>query len=136
MSARTLIAIVSIFIAWSIVDFLVHGILLQDAYAATAELWRPMEEMKMLLMYGVSLAATICFVLVYVSLVTVKSAAAGIKLGLLFGLASGLSMGFGSYSFMPIPLSMAEAWFGASLIQGLLAGVLVGAIIKPQEEIV
>lgn len=135
MSARTLIAIVSIFIAWSIVDFLVHGILLQDAYAATAELWRPMEEMKMLLMYGVSLAATICFVLVYVSLVTVKSAA-GIKLGLLFGLASGLSMGFGSYSFMPIPLSMAEAWFGASLIQGLLAGVLVGAIIKPQEEII
>ena len=135
MSARTLIAVVSIFIAWSIIDFLTHGILLQNAYAATSELWRPMEEMKMVLMYGVSLAAVICFVLVYVCLVNVKSLAAGVKLGLLFGLASGLSMGFGSYSYMPIPLSMAETWFGAALVQGLVAGALVGSIVKPQDVI-
>ena len=109
MSARTFMAIVAVFIAWSVIDFLVHGILLQDAYVASSELWRPIGEMKMQLMYSVTLAASICFVLVYSCLVSRKSLDAGIKLGLLLGLASGISMGFGSYSYMPISMTMAQA---------------------------
>lgn len=135
MSARTFMAIVAVFIAWSVIDFLVHGILLQDAYVASSELWRPIGEMKMPLMNSVTLAASICFVLVYSCLVSRKSLDAGIKLGLLLGLASGISMGFGSYSYMPISMTMAQAWFAAALVEGLLAGILVGSIIVPQDEV-
>ena len=135
MSARTFMAIVAVFIAWSVIGFLVHGILLQDAYVASSELWRPIGEMKMPLMYSVTLAASICFVLVYSCLVSRKSLDAGIKLGLLLGLASGISMGFGSYSYMPISMTMAQAWFAAALVEGLLAGILVGSIIVPQDEV-
>ncbi|MGB5304634.1 MAG: hypothetical protein WBO57_00160 [Gammaproteobacteria bacterium] len=133
MLKKTIIAIVAIFIAWSVLDMLIHGILLEEAYKATADLWRPMEDMNMPLMYLVTLAYTACFVIIYSVFVGNKSAATGIKFGALFGLAAGISMGFGSYSYMPIPLSLAVSWFAGTLVEAIVAGVLVGVIVKPAD---
>lgn len=130
MIKRMLLAVVAVFIAWSILDYIIHGVLLQPTYEATANLWRPMEEMKMPLMYVVTLLFTACFVAIYGFLVTEKSLVSGIKFGALFGLAIGISMGFGSYSYMPIPLTLAWSWFFGSLFEALAAGAIVGAIIK------
>lgn len=130
MLKRTIFAVVVVFIAWSILDFIIHGMLLKSTYAATASLWRPMGEMNMPLMYLVTLAFTGCFVLIYAYLVGLKSLVSGIKFGVLFGLATGISMGFGSYSFMPIPLTLAWSWFFGSLIEAMVAGAIVGGIIK------
>ena len=132
MIKQSLLAIIAIFITWSILDFIIHGILLQSTYEATAELWRPMEEMKMSLMYVVTLLFAACFVTIYGLLVTQKSLASGIIFGVLFGLATGISMGFGSYSYMPIPLELAWSWFFGSLIQAIVAGVIVGVVVKPK----
>lgn len=90
MMKRTLIAIVAIFVAWSILDFFIHGLLLQSTFEATAKLWRPMEETNMPLMYLVTLAYTTFFVLIYGIFVTEKSLVTGIKFGELFGLAAGV----------------------------------------------
>jgi hypothetical protein len=128
---RTILALIAVFMAWSILDFVIHGLLLQSTYEATANLWRPMDEMNMPLMYFVTLAYTACFVAIYGLLVSEKSFPTGIKFGGLFGLAGGISMGFGSYSFMPIPLILAWAWFFGMLIEAIVAGALVGAILKP-----
>lgn len=65
MVKKTVLAIIAVFILWSILDFLIHGVLLTEAYKATAELWRPMEEMKMGLMRIVVLISAITFVLIY-----------------------------------------------------------------------
>ena len=46
MLKRNLLAIIAVFVVWSILDFLIHGMLLQSSYEATANLWRPMEEMN------------------------------------------------------------------------------------------
>ena len=131
---RTILAVIAVFIAWSILDFVIHGVLLQSTYEATANLWRPMDEMNMPLMYLVTLAYTACFVAIYGLLVREKSFATGIKFGGLFGLAAGISMGFGSYSFMPIPLTLAWSWFFGVLIQSLVAGALMAAILRPGKE--
>ena len=131
---RTLLAIVAVFIAWSVLDFVIHGILLQSTYEATATLWRPMDEMSMPLMYLVTLAYTACFVAIYDLMVSGKSLMTGIKYGGLFGLAAGISMGFGSYSYMPIPLLLAWSWFIGILIESIVAGALVGAILGPDTE--
>jgi hypothetical protein len=90
MSKRIFIAVVAVFIAWSILDYLIHGVFLQETYKATASLWRPMEEMNMPLMYVVTLAYTACFVLIYSMLVAEKSLATGIRFGAMFGLAAGI----------------------------------------------
>jgi len=130
MNKRILLAIVAIFITWSILDFVIHGVLLQSAYEATASLWRPMVEIKIGLSYLVTMIFTVCFVLIYALQISDKSMATGIKYGFLFGLAMGVSMGFGSYSYMPIPYTLAFTWFAGTLVESILAGAIVGAIVK------
>jgi hypothetical protein len=130
MVKRTIWAVVAVFIAWSILDFILHGLLLRSTYEATANLWRPMDQMNMPVMYLVTLVFTTCFVLIYGLLVGQKSLTSGIRFGALFGLATGISMGFGSYVYMPIPLTLAFSWFFGSWIQAIAAGAIAGAIIK------
>jgi hypothetical protein len=121
---------ITVFIVWSVLDFLIHGVMLQPTYEATAALWRPMAEMKMGLMYLVTFVFTTAFVAIYGFLVSPKSLVTGIKYGALFGLALGFSMGFGSYSYMPIPVSLAWMWFIGSLVESIAAGAIVGGIIR------
>jgi hypothetical protein len=130
MLKRALIAIVVLFVAWSAMDYLIHGLILRPTYDATADLWRPMDDMNMPLMYLITLIYVACFVAIYGSLVSKKSLGSGIKFGVLFGLAAGVSMGFGSYSYMPIPVSLAWGWLLGALAQSIVAGALVGAIMK------
>jgi len=130
MAKRMILAIVAAFIARSILDFILHGLLLRSTYEATASLWRPMDQMNMPLMYFVTLVFTVCFVLIYSLLVGRKSPVSGIQFGALFGLATGISMGFGSYSYMPISLGLAWSWFLGSWIEAIAAGAIVGAIVK------
>ncbi len=130
MNKRILLAIVAVFAAWSILDFVIHGVLLQSIYMETANLWRPMEEMNMGLMHLVTLLFTIFFVLIYGLLIANRSLQTGIVYGLLFGLATGISMGYGSYTYMPIPYSLALSWFLGALTEAIVAGAIVGAIIR------
>jgi hypothetical protein len=130
MLKRTILAVAAVFIAWSGMDFILHGLLLQSTYEATVNLWRPMDQMNMPLMYFVTLVFTVCFVLIYGLLVGQKSLVSGIKFGALFGLATGISMGFGSYSYMPIPLTLAWSWFFGSWIKAIAAGAIIGAILR------
>lgn len=130
VSKRSILVIVAVFITWSMLDFIIHGMLLMPTYEATASLWRPMGQMDMGLMYFVTLAFASCFVLIYALLIDNKSFASGIKYGALFGLATGISMGFGSYTYMPIPLSLAWGWFFGSLAEAIVAGMIVGTILK------
>ncbi len=134
MFKRAILAVVAVFLAFSVLDFVIHGLLLQATYKASADLWRPMDEMKMPLMYLVTMVFTVSFVAIYGLMVAKKSLLSGIQFGALFGLACGVSMGFGSYCYMPIPLSLAWSWFFGSLVETIAAGAIVGAILKPGED--
>jgi len=127
---RIVLAVLAVFVAWSALDFVIHGLILATSYEATARLWRPMNEMKMGVLYLAVLINALVFVCIYALLVAEKSIGTGAKYGLLFGLGTGFSMGFGTYSFMPIPLHMAVAWFIGTLVETLVGGIIVGSIIR------
>lgn len=129
MIRRFILAVVAVFIAWAVLDFIIHGLILQSTYQATAQLWRPMGQMKMGLMYLVTFVGAASFAGLYAIL---KSAVAGLKYGLLFGIAIGFPMGFGTYSYMPVPLTLAVTWFIGSLVETIVGGAIVGAIIKAE----
>ncbi|MEE9337684.1 MAG: hypothetical protein V3U87_06365 [Methylococcaceae bacterium] len=134
MLKQTIWAVIAVFIAWSILDFLIHGVLLESTYQETENLWRPEDEMNMPLMSIVTLVFSICFVTIYSYLIEPKSLSLGIKYGLILGIATGVSMGFGSYCYMPISLSLAFSWFIASLVEITLAGIIVGYMVKSLKE--
>lgn len=127
---RTLLAVVAVFLAWSALDFVIHGVVLQSSYMATPQLWRPMNEMKMPVMYLAVLIAAVAFVAVYVRFFAQKGIRTGAEYGAWFGLGAGVSMAYGSYSVMPIPYVMALGWFLGTLVEGVAAGVIVGLVIR------
>jgi hypothetical protein len=92
-----------------------------------------MAEMKMSVLRASVLISALAFVLIYSRWVSKKGLAPGIQYGLLFGLASGVSMGFGSYSVMPIPLHMAVVWFLGSVIEAGAGGLIVGWMLRMEE---
>ena len=130
MLKKYLLSVVLVFVLWSVLEFVIHGIILLQAYQATASLWRPMAEMKAGLMHLSSFITAAAFVGVYALLVTDKSIKTGIFYGVLMGFFSGVPMALGSYSYMPITGYIAVVWFCGSVILMTLAGLCVGAILK------
>jgi len=130
MTKKIILAMVAVFAVWSVLDVVIHNLLLKHEYAATASLWRPVAEMKMLLLSGVTAAVSALFVLIYALLINPKSIGAGFKFGLLFGLAAGISMGLGSYSYMPITEKIALFWFFGIFFQLVIAGLITAWIVR------
>ena len=136
MIKRVVLAIVAVYVTWTAMDYLIHQVLLADTYQATAQLWRPMAEMKLGLMLVVSLVVAFVFVFIYARLVAIKSLANGLLYGFLYGLGAGLAMGFGSYATMPIPCSLALSWSLGALAEFVAAGLLVGLIVREPRRVV
>lgn len=129
MIKRIMLGIVTVYVAWSVLDFIIHGVILRSSYEATTNLWRPMDEMKMGLMYLVRLISAGMFVSIYASFFKERTPATGLKYGLLFGIGVGAGIGYGTYSVMPIPYLMALVWFLGTIVEAAVGGILIGLII-------
>lgn len=126
---RLLISGLIILLVWTGLDVLLHRLALRQLYEENASLWRPFDQMNVILIYVVTFILIGTFVGTYWLLVRPKSLAAGIRLGAFIGLALGTSAGFGSYIHMPIPLALAWGWLIGGLLKGIAAGAIVGALI-------
>lgn len=129
---RIIVAILAVFACWTAIDFVIHGLILGSTYAATPQLWRPMAEMKMGLMHFTILVSAAAFVYIYARFITDKGIKTAVLYGLVFGIGSGISMGYGTYSVMPIPYSMAFVWFAGAVAEFTLGGLVAGLIVKKQ----
>ena len=133
MTKKIILATLAVFVAWAILDFIIHGVILGSAYQATAHLWRPMAEMKNGLMYFVKLLSALVIVTIYARLVSPKNMNYAVSFGVLFGLGSGISMGYGTYSVQPIPYFMALVWFLGTLLEAIVAGFLLGWLVTEEK---
>lgn len=129
---RTIGAVIGVFVAWAVLDFVIHGIILMPDYRETQQFWRAEEEMKRGLMNIVTLTCAVVFVLIYRLWIQPKNLPTGVKYGLLYGAAWGMSFGYGMYAVMPIPYRLALIWFWGTLIEAVVAGVIVGMLIKEE----
>ena len=127
---RTILAVLAVFVTWSALDFVIHGLILGSIYEATPALWRPKAEMKMGLMYVTVLMSAAVFVYIYARFITGKGVKTAVLYGLVFGIGAGVPMGYGTYSVMPIPYVMAFVWFAGSVVEAVAAGLVAGLIIK------
>jgi hypothetical protein len=119
-----------------VLDFIVHGVLLKDSYQATASLWRPMAEMQGL-MWTMWVLYLLCgLVLPYLYSKGYEPGKGVIGQGLRFGVAIGLllasGMSLGTYFMIPLPRSMAVAWFVAGMVQYAVIGMAIALIHRPK----
>ena len=110
-------------------DFLVHGMFLKEAYADTADLWRPEGEYKMPFM----LASQLLFVITMTFLFSRNNEGKGLKEGLRFGAFVGLvlaSLPLASYSYMPISFCLTACWMGAAFVKSVGTGAVISFFCK------
>jgi hypothetical protein len=129
---RLLLAGMAVFITWTLLDTVAHRLLLQPFYASSPSIWRPLSEMNSGLIGAVTVLLIAVFLTAYKALVRPKSLAAGLCFGGLLGVALGASAGFGMYIHSPIPLTLAWGWFGLGTVKGVVAGVILGALIHEE----
>jgi hypothetical protein len=126
---RTFLAGLAIFVSWMAFDAAIDRLLLSPLYDANASLWRPDAQTSTTLIALVSAALIVVFIKIYALFVRPKSMPAALVLGALLGLALGITTGFGSLAYMPIPAALAWAWFAAGWLKGIAAGAIMGAMI-------
>lgn len=129
MLKKGILAVIAVYLVWTGLDYVIHVVILGQAYMDTAQYWRPEAEMKMGLMQVVSVLYAISFVAIYVRLIGEKSARKGLEYGCWLGFGTGVAMGYGMYSVMPIPYFMAITWFLGSWVECLAAGLVTGLIV-------
>jgi hypothetical protein len=130
MFKQTLLATVAVFVLWSVIDFLVHGVMLHAAYQETLHLWRPEDQVHALLMSAVTLFFGFMLVVTYGYYVVPKSLATGLGFGAALGIGVGVLIGLGSFAYMPILLYLAIAWCLVNFVKIALAGLIAGQLIK------
>lgn len=131
---KRVVAVLGVFVTWEVLDYVLHNVILRSAYEATASMWRPDGEMKLSVMFVAVLISAFAFVMLFDRLVAAKGPVKGVVYGLWFGLATGVSMGYGTYAVMPIPYSMAFAWFVGTLVECGVAGLVLGAILSGRSQ--
>ena len=127
---RLLLSGIGVFLAWSLLDTLAHRLFLQPLYESNPSIWRPFSEMNPVLIVAVTVLLIAVFLTAYKVLVRPKSLASGLCLGGLLGVALGVSAGFGTYIYSPIPLTLAWGWSGLGILKGLVAGIVLGMGVK------
>lgn|SRR3989338_3144483 len=131
---KTLPAVIAVFVALAVVEFLLHSVLLAGIYEQTAGLWRTMDEIKSLswLMHVSYLILAVVLVIIYSK--GYEPAKPGLAQGLRFGVLTGLfmsvPMALNCYAVMPIPVSLALGWFVGGMTEMLIAGALIGLMYR------
>ena len=136
MVKRVIGAIAAAFVAYAVLNGLMHGFILRGEYGSEAMkgLFRPEGKMMVGLTFAMALVVVWAFVLSYTLFVAPKSLINGLKFGTLWGIATGAGMGFGTYSAMPISATTAVVWCIGTIVQFAVIGLLAGLIVKPPVE--
>ena len=129
MLLQLLLSAVAILVAWTVLDTVMHRLLLQPFYAENTSLWRPFDQLNIVLIYVATFTLIAIFVLAYWLLVSPKSLGAGVAFGAFLGLALGVASGLGTYIHMPVPRALAWGWLIGGWLRGIIAGAILGTLI-------
>lgn len=128
---RFVLALVVLFLGIVITDFLIHGVLLAADYGASAELWRPEDELPrfMPVMWFGQFVGAFALTLLYAT----GFANSGLRCACFFGFLIGL---FGqSFSLifaavMPLPGQLVAKWIVFGVLQGIVLGALLWRVYR------
>jgi hypothetical protein len=135
MTKKFWLGFAAVFVVIAVWEAIVNMVLLASAYQATANLWRPMAEMKIGLFYVIYLIVAFFFTLIFSKGYEGKGVVEGLRYGFYVGMMMAVPMAYGTYAFMPIPYSLALQWFLYGLIEYVLCGMAVALVFGKQASV-
>lgn len=124
------LAILAIFVLWTVMDFVIHGLILGKYYQALLPLTRPVAEMPVTLLNVLMLGLDLMFVGLFRYLEPTGNRKKAVIYGVVLGLGFGGMIGWGTWAAIPIPLYMAWVWFLGTWAEFALAGVVLALSLK------
>jgi hypothetical protein len=128
VNARAWLGFVVVFVVMSVLEAVIHVGLLSADYQATANLWRPMGDMKIYIFYMVYLIVSFFFTLVFFKYYEGNGPMEGLRYGLCVGLMMATTMAYISYTVIPIPYSLALKWFIFETMEYAVLGTVLALI--------
>lgn len=124
---RFLFAAIGAFVFVFLYEFLVHGFLMMGQYAQTSSVWRPQEESSMPVMFISQFLFAVAVAFFY----PIVGPDTDCKKAIPFGVGLGLVMAMpqvGTYSYLPIPLTLSLLWAVIAFVKALGASYIVSKI--------
>jgi hypothetical protein len=116
---------------WSGIDYVLHFSILAPFYSANPNLWRPLSEMNVGLIFFVRVALIFAFMATYHWFVDPKSVRSGMLFGALVGAQLGVGVGVGTYIHIDVPAALALGWVLGAVVKSAIAGIVVGGLLRP-----
>ncbi len=129
---RFFIASLVVFVVVQALDFLINGIFMKADNESLKSLWRPDLSSKIWIGYLVGVLISLLFVYIFTKGREGKGIAEGVRYGIVIWLFSAVPMNVSMYVMLPIPYPIVVRWLLFSLLEMLIAGILVAVIYKPK----
>lgn len=132
---KVLLGFVVVFVAFTIMDFIVNGWLLTGYFKESEHLFRSDMSRLMWVYYVISLVGSFFFSFIFSKGYENKGIMEGVRYGLYIGLWMSIGMAYGTYAMIAIPYMLAFWWFLCGIAEYIIAGVLLAWIfgMKKQE---
>ncbi|HTR81509.1 MAG TPA: hypothetical protein VMM58_07745 [Bacteroidota bacterium] len=130
---KLLIGFVAVFITLELLDALIHGVILMGTYMAMESVWRHDMMAKMWVLHVVKIITAFFFAVIFSKGYEGKGMMEGIRYGFYIGMIIAAGFALGSYASFPIPHVLALEWFFYTLVEYVIAGVVIAQVFAKKE---
>ncbi|MCK4965847.1 hypothetical protein KAS50_02385 [bacterium] len=128
---RWLLASLGVYVAIQVLDLIIHVLILQGCYEATADVWRSDMKSKMYIMYITSAIFSLLFVYIFTKGYEGKGIMEGVRYGLWMGLLISIPNAYGYYVTIDIPYSLAFSWWTLGTVEIIICGIVAASLYRP-----
>jgi hypothetical protein len=125
---KILIGFLAVFVTLELLDAIIHGGILMGTYASMQNTWRPDMKDKLWILHFVRISTAFFFTYVFSKGYESKGIMEGVRYGFYLGMIISSGFAFGSYSMFAINKGLALQWFFYTLIEYIIAGVVVSLV--------
>ena len=131
--SKFFITFVVLYVVGGILNFLIHGVILADTYAAIDGVWRMDMDRLMWLQWVLPVFSIFFFIYIFARGYEGKGVMEGVRYGLIIWGFISIPMSFSQYMVYPIPYSLVWEWIISDLVVLVIMGILTAVIYKPAE---
>ena len=107
---RFIMASIAVFVAFEVIDAIVHTGILAKTYQTLGPVWRPDMMSKMWIFHIGSLILAFLFTYIFIRGYENKGLIEGVRYGVIIGLFANIPYAFYEYAMFPLPLSLCLPW--------------------------
>ncbi len=129
---RFFIASLVVFVVVQALDILINRVFMKADNESLKHLWRPDMNSKIWIGVLAGVLISLLFVYIFTKGREGKGIAEGVRYGIVIWLFFAVPMNVSMYVMLPIPYPIVVRWLLFSLLEMLIAGILVAVIYKPK----